>query len=356
MSAPTLSTGKASAPPPGHHPRPTGPDSAREEFVRALRRNISAHGFLIGAVLCFSFFSWYPMVREFILAFQKTEDGRTTWAGLVQPELRLQRPGVLAGLAQHPALHRAGARPGIRRPVRRRRGAQRVPARAGIPSPAGLPARHAAAGRLGPALQVLLRPRLRTLQPHPGIPPSARPAMAPGPQHLHALRSDRLHLDEHGRGHAHLPRRPPGHPRRAVRGGRARRRGTPAQDLARHHPADPADPVAPAAHADHRDDAGLHRTVPAHQRPSAPRARPRPSSTSSTNTPSTSTTTAERRPSASSCWSSSRASPRCTYASAAAAKTRTGARRWHRTRLSPGADPARAGPAAGRPTRAASGP
>ncbi|MFG2629540.1 carbohydrate ABC transporter permease [Streptomyces sp. NPDC048473] len=56
-------------------------DSARQEFRRALRRNISAHGFLIGAVLCFSFFSWYPMVREFILAFQKNEDGRTTWAG-----------------------------------------------------------------------------------------------------------------------------------------------------------------------------------------------------------------------------------------------------------------------------------
>ncbi|MFI9039375.1 carbohydrate ABC transporter permease [Streptomyces sp. NPDC053726] len=56
-------------------------DSARQECRRALRRNISAHGFLIGAVLCFSFFSWYPMVREFILAFQKNEDGRTTWAG-----------------------------------------------------------------------------------------------------------------------------------------------------------------------------------------------------------------------------------------------------------------------------------
>ncbi|MFE7710837.1 carbohydrate ABC transporter permease [Streptomyces sp. NPDC057486] len=80
MSAPTLSTGKATGPRHGQ-PRPARPDSAREEFVRALRRNLSAHGFLIGAVLCFSFFSWYPMVREFILAFQKNENGRTTWAG-----------------------------------------------------------------------------------------------------------------------------------------------------------------------------------------------------------------------------------------------------------------------------------
>ena len=46
-----------------------------------MRRNLTAHGFLIGAVVCFSFFSWYPMVREFILAFQKTEDGQTTWVG-----------------------------------------------------------------------------------------------------------------------------------------------------------------------------------------------------------------------------------------------------------------------------------
>src|SRR5258707_2240103 len=48
---------------------------------RRLRRNLSAHGFLIGAVLCFAFFSWFPMVREFILAFQKTKGGHTTWAG-----------------------------------------------------------------------------------------------------------------------------------------------------------------------------------------------------------------------------------------------------------------------------------
>ena len=80
MSAPTLSTSKATRPRHGH-PGPARPNSAREEFVRAVRRNISAHGFLIGAVLCFSFFSWYPMVREFILAFQKNENGKTTWAG-----------------------------------------------------------------------------------------------------------------------------------------------------------------------------------------------------------------------------------------------------------------------------------
>src|SRR5260370_10898079 len=46
-----------------------------------VRRNVSAHGFLIGAVLCFAFFSWYPMCREIIMSFQKTQLGVTSWAG-----------------------------------------------------------------------------------------------------------------------------------------------------------------------------------------------------------------------------------------------------------------------------------
>jgi len=32
-------------------------------------------------VLCFGFFSWYPMVREFIMSFQRTRRGVTTWVG-----------------------------------------------------------------------------------------------------------------------------------------------------------------------------------------------------------------------------------------------------------------------------------
>ncbi|MEU6387721.1 sugar ABC transporter permease [Streptomyces sp. NPDC046939] len=77
MSAPTLPAKSHQAAPPTqrHLTTPSG------SLARAVRRNLTAHGFLIGAVLCFSFFSWYPMVREFVLAFQKTKDGRTTWAG-----------------------------------------------------------------------------------------------------------------------------------------------------------------------------------------------------------------------------------------------------------------------------------
>ncbi|MER7055595.1 MULTISPECIES: sugar ABC transporter permease [unclassified Streptomyces] len=81
MSAPSLTPSKAarsrhSQPPPAGPPSPGGP------FGRNLRRNLTAHGFLIGAVLCFAFFSWYPMVREFFLAFQKTDQGEVSWVGL----------------------------------------------------------------------------------------------------------------------------------------------------------------------------------------------------------------------------------------------------------------------------------
>jgi len=54
-------------------PRPLGPRA---------RRNAGAWAFLIGAVLCFSFFSWYPIVREIIMSFQKpVYGGGNAWAG-----------------------------------------------------------------------------------------------------------------------------------------------------------------------------------------------------------------------------------------------------------------------------------
>ncbi len=52
---------------------------------RSLRRtvidNLTGHTFLIGAIICFGFFSWYPMVREFIMSFQRTHRGVTSWVG-----------------------------------------------------------------------------------------------------------------------------------------------------------------------------------------------------------------------------------------------------------------------------------
>jgi multiple sugar transport system permease protein len=48
-----------------------------------VRRNLTAYGFLCGALFCFAFFAWYPMVREFILSFQQTNlVDPPTWVGL----------------------------------------------------------------------------------------------------------------------------------------------------------------------------------------------------------------------------------------------------------------------------------
>ncbi|MEU1464078.1 sugar ABC transporter permease [Streptomyces sp. NPDC005727] len=81
MAAPSLtpSTADPARPVP---PRTAGPPPPRGRFARSLRRNLTAHGFLIGAVICFAVFSWYPMIREFGLAFQKTGHGGTSWVGL----------------------------------------------------------------------------------------------------------------------------------------------------------------------------------------------------------------------------------------------------------------------------------
>ncbi len=63
-----------------------GRDAVRQplagHFGHRVRHNLSAHGFLIGAVLCFTFFSWFPIVREVIMSFQKAVyGGGYTWAG-----------------------------------------------------------------------------------------------------------------------------------------------------------------------------------------------------------------------------------------------------------------------------------
>ncbi|MFG1806412.1 carbohydrate ABC transporter permease [Streptomyces sp. NPDC049040] len=66
-----------------HAGRAAGPrtQGGRGGLSRKLSHNIQAYGFLIGAILCFGFFSWYPMVREFIMSFQQTKRGVTSWVG-----------------------------------------------------------------------------------------------------------------------------------------------------------------------------------------------------------------------------------------------------------------------------------
>jgi len=69
-------------------PRPGGPRPGRSGALTAgrlgpkVRRNAAAYGFLVGAVLCFTFFSWYPIVREIIMSFQKAVyGGGYAWDG-----------------------------------------------------------------------------------------------------------------------------------------------------------------------------------------------------------------------------------------------------------------------------------
>ncbi len=52
-------------------PAPAARGRRPRSLLPRARRNGAAWGFLIGAVLCFSFFSWYPIVREVIMSFQK---------------------------------------------------------------------------------------------------------------------------------------------------------------------------------------------------------------------------------------------------------------------------------------------
>ncbi|GAA2875198.1 sugar ABC transporter permease [Streptosporangium fragile] len=54
----------------------------RGALGRGIRRNLTAYGFLSGALICFAFFSWYPMVREVLLSFQQTNFvDEPTWVG-----------------------------------------------------------------------------------------------------------------------------------------------------------------------------------------------------------------------------------------------------------------------------------
>jgi multiple sugar transport system permease protein len=55
--------------------------SSRQGLRRKVTEHLTGHAFLAGAVLCFAFFSWYPMVREFVMSFQRTRRGVTTWVG-----------------------------------------------------------------------------------------------------------------------------------------------------------------------------------------------------------------------------------------------------------------------------------
>ncbi|RKN45396.1 carbohydrate ABC transporter permease [Micromonospora endolithica] len=63
-------------------PAPSYPArSQRTSLGRKVRDNLTGHAFLIGAVVCFAVFSWYPMILGVVMSFQRTRRGETTWVG-----------------------------------------------------------------------------------------------------------------------------------------------------------------------------------------------------------------------------------------------------------------------------------
>ncbi|MCP9954630.1 carbohydrate ABC transporter permease [Actinomadura madurae] len=67
---------------PSERERPAAPRTPGRAR-RSARRNLTAYGFLSGALICFAFFSWYPIVREVLLSFQRTNFvGDAEWVGL----------------------------------------------------------------------------------------------------------------------------------------------------------------------------------------------------------------------------------------------------------------------------------
>ena len=82
----------ATAPKPLARRRPPK-QRASSHLMPKVQRNVAAWGFLIGAVLCFSFFSWYPIVREVIMSFQKPiYGGGYAWAGFYDYKLIFHDP------------------------------------------------------------------------------------------------------------------------------------------------------------------------------------------------------------------------------------------------------------------------
>ncbi|WP_034263583.1 carbohydrate ABC transporter permease [Actinospica robiniae] len=54
----------------------------RVPLGRRLRKHGTGYLFILGAAVCFALFSWWPMVREVIMSFQKTNfAGQTKWVG-----------------------------------------------------------------------------------------------------------------------------------------------------------------------------------------------------------------------------------------------------------------------------------
>jgi len=80
-----MKTASKPAVPPPTTVRPVeapGPAPQRRPLRRRLADQAGAYGFLIGGLLCFALFSWYPAIRAVVIAFQKyTPGAEPEWVG-----------------------------------------------------------------------------------------------------------------------------------------------------------------------------------------------------------------------------------------------------------------------------------
>jgi multiple sugar transport system permease protein len=85
-------------PPTRERPEPGAPlptRAARSGRNRRVRDHLTGHAFLIGAVVCFAVFAWYPMILGIIMSFQRTRRGVTSWVGWDNYERILNDPSFL---------------------------------------------------------------------------------------------------------------------------------------------------------------------------------------------------------------------------------------------------------------------
>ncbi|CAA9562807.1 MAG: hypothetical protein AVDCRST_MAG49-2648, partial [uncultured Thermomicrobiales bacterium] len=185
-----------------------------------------------------------------------------------------QRPALLPRVAQHAALHRAGARLRLPGAGRARDRDQRGP-RQGLLPPGVLPAGGVAADRRAAALAVGLRPRTGAGQHRLGLGRTGEPGLAPVGGHGDPIDPGDHHLGRGRRGDPLLPGGAAGGTGQPLRRRRARWRWSLAPRDRHHDPPDPRRDAALPGRPGDRHDAALHRGLRPHQRRPEQRQRDR---------------------------------------------------------------------------------
>jgi multiple sugar transport system permease protein len=65
---------------------------SRWSGAQKITNNLTGYAFLLGAIVCFALFSWYPMIRGVVMSFQRTRRGVTSWVGWDNYERIVQDP------------------------------------------------------------------------------------------------------------------------------------------------------------------------------------------------------------------------------------------------------------------------